>query len=94
MSDKTAVSVYKPCADLYPDAAEQAMDDQRCPCCHKVNNCMRSNAPQCWCYATHIPAELLAMLSSRTTGQSCICIACISAFSANRTDFLAKYAST
>ncbi|MFQ3198857.1 MAG: hypothetical protein ACI8R9_002635 [Paraglaciecola sp.] len=94
MSDKSAVKVYQPCADLYPETVEQLVDDKRCPCCHKANNCMRSNAPHCWCYAIDIPAELLAMLPSGTTGQSCICIECISAFSANRADFIAKHGLT
>ncbi|MFQ3235350.1 MAG: hypothetical protein ACI9C4_000906 [Paraglaciecola sp.] len=91
MSDKSAVELYKPCADLYPDKEDQLVVGQRCPCCHKANNCMRSTAPHCWCYTINIPPKLLAMLPSGTTGQSCICIECISAFSANPADFIAKY---
>lgn len=92
MSEQSVVKVYKPCSDLYPDTAQHEADDMHCPCCHKNNSCMRENAPLCWCYAIEIPSELLAIVPSGSTGQSCLCIECISAFSANRADFIAKFA--
>lgn len=91
MSDKSAVKLYQPSVDLYPNIEEQLVDEKRCPCCHKANNCMRSNAPHCWCYATNIPPELLALLPSDSREKSCICIECIAYFIDNAAGFKTTY---
>ncbi|MEM8737851.1 MAG: cysteine-rich CWC family protein [Planctomycetota bacterium] len=55
----------------------------RCPLCGAANRCMiaaGSDPKGCWCMSVTVPPELLERLPPGTPGKSCICEACVGAW--------------
>jgi hypothetical protein len=51
-----------------------------CPICNKDNKCgveADQAIDACWCSKTVFPKELIAQLSEKQQGKSCICKACL-----------------
>lgn len=67
------------------------MNKQVCPFCKNDNDC-KVDDTACWCAATDISAQLIALLPSQLKDDSCICFACVNAFNRDPTAFKILYA--
>ncbi|WP_084545981.1 cysteine-rich CWC family protein [Marinomonas profundimaris] len=50
---------------------------KRCPFCHEHNDCSVQSDQACWCFNTHVPSGLLALLSEGDVNRACVCQQCI-----------------
>jgi len=67
------------------------INQQACPFCQGVNNCMINNKTPCWCNDAAIPPEIIALVPSTLQNKTCICLGCINLFNENPENFKNKY---
>lgn len=53
--------------------------ERHCPVCGVPNSCgIAGERGSCWCFATHVNAELLELLAERSIEGRCLCTQCAS----------------
>jgi len=68
-----------------------AIDQDVCPFCHAVNNCMVQTADDCWCNVVTVPEKLIALVPAKYKARACICRKCIHAFEHDAAGFITSH---